>query len=355
MTTPEHTTHTPQDHDGQLELFGLHEVQANKEAAKRVEYEILDNPDLRYKYVRYTEGLIARAIAHEDDTLIFLDKSARPVAWLMKSLWPTLGFKDFDEHGQPIPVPMPDIKFVNFDREQWAAVMGRSEGKNGQDITLENVHPDTIDSLTGLFAVKNMDAADYVSADDETMFDNKNIMIVDEVSASGDTLAMAQKLFERAFENAASVDGMHWMPPDKKYDKRSGGMRNADLPVWYDAGTPYGRLVGDRDLYKSGHSPSMRQRRGAQFLSYRLPEIDTAGRQLRREMQQLGRDVAEGVMPVVFDAASRPDTDEFQENFMRHVNNLSIEEFATLRRQAEKEHTSFPMLVAEYKRARDQQ
>jgi len=58
-------------------------------------------------------------------------------------------------------------------------------------------------------------------------------------------------------------------------------------------------------------------------------------------------------MPVVFDAAHRPDSDEFQEQFMQHVNQLSIQEFVKLRKQAEAERTPFATVVSEYKQARD--
>lgn len=333
-------------HDlGQLELFSVDEEAETKE---KTEYKILDDTDLRYNYVRYTERLIAKAIHNEVDTMIFLDKSARPVAWLMRALWNTLGIKDFDESGEPIMAKMPEVKFVNFDREQWAPVMGRSEGKDGKGITLEGLHPDTVDSLTGLFAKRQFDRDDYVSPEDETFFDDRNILIVDEVSASGDTLVMAKKLFERAFRNSASIDGTHWMPPEKVYDKRSGAARNADLPVWYNADSPYGRLVGDRDLFKSSQSPSMRQRRGAQFLSYHLPKRDDRGIQLRKEMYQLGEDVMNGEVPVT-PSSYRPDDERFEDLFMLYVNQLSFKEFSDLKRQAIKENGSFTELVNQYK------
>lgn len=336
-------------HSDFLPKNSQHEVGVSIEIPpKNSEYELLDHPDLRYKYVKLTERLIAKAISEDIDTLIFLDKSARPVAWLLKELWPTLGFKDFDADGNPITSSLPDIKFVNFDREQWAPVMGRSEGRDGKGITLDGLHPDTIDSLTGLFAVKNMDADDFVAPDDETLFDDKHVLIVDEVSASGDTLAMAERLFEKAFKNAASIDGTHWMSPDKKVDRKSGGIRNADVPVWYVGHSPYGRLVGDRDLYRSGHSNSMRQRRGAQFLSYPFAEPDQKGIKLRNEMKRLGQDVSSGAMPVVFDAVYRPDSQRFQDLYMQRINHMSVDDFVKLRVQAEEESIPFPTLVEEF-------
>lgn len=343
-----HTEHQHDDYKPHLdpEQPALFEIEAPE---KQFEYQILNDPELRYKYVRLTEGLIARSLANDIDSMVFLDKSARPVAWLMRALWPTLGFKEFDASGKPIIAPMPEAKFANIDREQWAHVMGRSEVREGQGLTLENVHPDTIDSLTGLFAQKNMDADDYIAKDEATLFDDKNVLIVDEVSASGDTLRMAAALFGRAFQNANSIEEAHWMTPEKKYDKRSGGTRNAELPVWYKRDDPYGRLVGDRDDLHSSHSPSMRQRRGAMFLSGRLPQEDAKGKQLREEMYQLGRDVASGEMPVKFNTRYRPDDDEFMDNFMLQVNGVTRREYATLQEQAEVEGIPFVELFNQYK------
>lgn len=357
MKNPEdHNTnleHDAYDDENQLALFELE---------KPYEYQILDDPEMRYRYVQYTEKLIARTIESDVDSLVFLDKSARPVAWLMRSLWPTLGFKDFDENGEPIKLPMPEMKFANIDREQWASAMGRSEVREGEGITLKGVHPDTIDSLTGLFAKKNMDMDDYVSKDDETLFDDKNVLIIDEVMASGDTLTMAQKLFERAFENAKSIDGAYWMAPEQKMDKRSGGMRNADLPIWYDRNSTAGRGIGGRESNISASSESVRQRRGRLFLSTRYAEmhhgqriemIDQKGQKLREDIQMLGREVADGKIPVLM-GKMRPGSDEFEDNFMRHVNDLNVEDFIRLRRQAEAEGTSFTDLVNLYKRDRTQ-
>lgn len=316
------------------------------------EYDQLGDSDLRYEYVRLTEKLISKVLFDNKDEVVFLDKSARPVAWLMKSLWPTLGFKDFDENGKPVPVDMPGIRFLNIDREQWEPMMGRTEGINGEGITLKYVPDDTIDSLTGLMAERSLLPEEYVSADEPTFYDDKNILIVDEVSATGDTLRMAEALLGKAFKKASSIEGVHWMSPDKVYDKKSGGLRNANLPVWYSSATPYGRLVGNRDSSKSRTSSSTRQRRGSQFLSTRFEDVDVMGVRLRREMKQLGADVADGKMPVA-PSYDRPSDSEYYDSFMLHVNGLSSKEFMVLRKQATREGVPFPELVNQYKEERD--
>lgn len=325
-----------------------HSLEAFNDRAPDFEYEQLADPDLRYEYVRLTEKLIAKTLYEGKDELVFLDKSGRPVAWLMRSLWPTLGFKDFDENGKPIIEPLPGMKFLNIDREQWEPMMGRSEGKDGEGITLKYVPEDTIDSLTGLMAEKTLGPDEYVPKDEPTFFDDKNVLIVDEVSASGDTLRMAQALLGKAFKKAASIEGVHWMAPETVYDKKSGGTKNAKLPIWYSDSTPFGRLVGNRDSVKSRSSFSTRQRRGGQFLSSRFNEPDRMGITLRKEIARLGEDVANGNMPVV-PSRDRPDDDAYYENYMQHVNQLTPKEFSSLRQQAVKERVPFPELAKEYK------
>ena len=336
------------DNTMQREQLVAQPLEALNDQAPDFEYEQLADPDLRYEYVRLTEKLIAKALYEDKDELVFLDKSARPVAWFVRSLWPTLGFKEFDENGKPVIEPMPDMKFLNIDREQWEPMMGRSEGKDGEGITLKYVPEDTIDSLTGLMAERILGPNEYVSNHEPTFFDNKNILIVDEVSASGDTLRMAQALLGKAFKKAASIEGVHWMAPEKIYDKKSGGTKNARLPIWYSDSTPFGRLVGNRDSVKSRRSFSARQQRGGQFLSTRFNEPDRRGIALRKEITQLGKDVANGNMPVV-PSRDRPVDDAYHENYMQYINRLSSKEFSSLRQQAAKEKIPFSELVREYK------
>jgi hypothetical protein len=317
--------------------------------SQKEHYTVLDNPEMRYRYVCYTESLIARAIEEETDSMIFLDKSARPVAWLMKELWPTLGFKDFDETGEKIPAKMPEIKFANIDREQWALVMGRSENKEGRGISLDDVPKRIIDDLTALYSERTIDQGEALTEDEPTLFDDKNILIVDEVSASGDTLTMSEMLFEAAFHKVKSVNGAHWMPSVRKQNPKTGTWQNADLPVWYDARTKYGRLINNRDYVVSSSSSSARQRRGGLFLSTPFPEPDQKGLKLRREMKMLAREVADGDMPVRF-GVKRPGSAEFRQHFMEEVNGLTLQEFAELRKQSEAEQVPFSYLVKTYKR-----
>src|SRR4051812_9696807 len=86
-------------------------------------YRILDTPELRVKYLHLTDEMINKIAQQGTEAAVFLDKSARPVAWLMHNLWDQLAPRNDDG---TIP-PEPEIKFMNIDREQWGAVLGRSE------------------------------------------------------------------------------------------------------------------------------------------------------------------------------------------------------------------------------------
>lgn len=333
MNSPEAPT---PEHPIQDVLFELGTQEERLE--RHLDYRILNDPDLRERYVYNTERLIARIIAHESDEVVFLDKSARPVAWMVRSLWPLLGIDDNGQH-----LPQPNMRFVNIDREQWQSIVGRSEDKD-VGIDLNRIHPDTIDDLRGLFAKENIEAGTHTDEEADTLFDGKHVVIVDEVSASGDTLRMAEGMFEKAFPDA-SFEGQYWMTPRTKTTR--GGVRaNADLPVWYKDYDMHGRLVADRNIKASEVSDSMRQRRGAHFLSTRFPYADEEGRQLRQEAQQLAEEVSAGLIPVT---PSSERSFEAQDAIMEDINGLSINEFATLKRESERTDESFRSLFVNYK------
>lgn len=331
----------PQSRDSEHYQPTLFEVM---DASDRLElekdYKILDSPELRADYVSYTERLIANIINEEADDVVFLDKSARPVAWMVRSLWPMLGI---DDNGRPVEEPK--MYFANIDREQWGHIMGRSEDRQG-GIDASKVPAEIIDDLRATYTSRTL--KDGESADKEkTLFDNRKLMIVDEVKSSGDTLVMADRLFSRAFPEAETTT-TYWMPPVVK-TLRTGIKVNADLPVWYDDYEMTGRLVGDRSIKASEQSTSRRQRRGALFLSTRFPKPDKRGLRLKAEIEQLAYDVNRGVIPVT---PSGLRSVEAIDVIMQDVNQLSTEEFIALKRSSETSKTPFWKLVFDYKVAR---
>ncbi len=290
---------------------------------------------LRMEYVHLTDELIRKmtdGVPVQDpetgeshfkrpDFVVWLDKSARPVAWLTKELWPQLAA---DKDGD---VPnLPAFRFVNIDREQWVNQIDPN-GTGYMDI--DAVDPSIIRSLRSLFVdpetkkhglTPDIDAA-------PTQLDDKVVLIVDEVFASGRTLDIATKFFKRAFPEA-NVASTHWMRGVATRE-RGLSMGNADLPVWYKESDNKGRGVDNRNERTSQRSMSQTQRLGAWFLSTRSSEPDSDSRQLRQELNWLAQDVRDHEL-LVFPSTFRED-DDFVERAERLNGGIGFDEFIKLR------------------------
>lgn len=276
------------------------------------------------------------------DVVIWLDKSARPVEWLTRDLWDTLAV-DTDTGIVP---PMPKSRFVNIDREQWVNTVDPS-GSGKMEIDL--VDQSVIRSLRSIFIEPSHKRALDSSIDDvPAELDGKTVLIIDEVRSSGRTLDIAKKFFERAFPTA-SVATAHWMKGTvTKGDRRSGQAQgNADLPVWYQESSPFGRGVGNRDERNSQLSKSRTQRLGGWFLSTPLPKhkleeknettgelkvkeiLDPGSTLLRTELHQLAKDVRQGRV-LVAPSIMRED---FEKRVSLLNDGMSVEKFVQKKRE----------------------
>lgn len=259
--------------------------------------------ELKTEYVRLTDDLIhrmANGIEVTDpvsgekttkpvDFVVWLDKSARPLSWLTRDLWPLMAR---DQDGN-IP-PQPQHKFVNIDRNQWTSTID-PDGIGSTDVS--RLDDTIIRSLRSIFLEKNADRSEGLTDRIDSapsLFDGKTVLIVDEVRSSGRTLQYAHSLFRRAFPDA-TVGTTYWMGG---VTVKNGAVGNADLPVWYSDKTDYGRGIGNRHVDRSRLSASTAQRLGAWFLSTPLPEADPKSQQLRVELRQLSEDAREGRMLV---------------------------------------------------------
>ncbi|HWT40200.1 MAG TPA: hypothetical protein VN081_02935, partial [Dongiaceae bacterium] len=201
--------------------------------------------------------------------VIFLDKSARPLAWLVKDLWDTLA-PDVDSTEIP---KRPDFKFLNIDRNQWKDSL---DPNDTQAYDVNRIPAELIEGLRSIYNTQHDGSFDV-----ENEMDNQVIMIVDEVRASGATLTIAQQIIRRAFPSS-KVFGTYWMDGTVQVNGVTG---NADLPVWYrddstNAKLTTGRGVGNRLTTGITH-PSQ------YFLSTRLPEVDQRALRLREDFKTL--------------------------------------------------------------------
>lgn len=182
------------------------------------------------------------------DHVVYLDKSARPVCWMVNSFWDAFTDK-----------PRPKHSFLAIDRKEWFARTntpieaneyirdedGSARLAKFRDFRAENVSREDIARIRATFipgGIENEDVEEVMKT--PTGLEGKNITIIDEVSRSGSTLAIAQHLISLAIPEAASVN-VHafWEPGQQTLPNGETQMRS--VPVWYDAHTHIGRGIGD--------------------------------------------------------------------------------------------------------------
>ncbi len=252
------------------------------------EYKILSNPYERMHYVHLTDELIAQmdgTVGGSPDFVVFLDKSARPVNWMVRELWDTLAAKQPDGTTPERPQSL----FVNID------------GRSKRDET-----PEGIANLRALFSVDDP-AEGLEMMDAPTHLDDKKVLIVDEVAVSGDTLRRANHLISKAFPDAdvTTHDWMNARPirPD---------LPATNNPRWYERNSDRYRSV--REHAAPGQEETLRASdprvdRGWDWLA-KFPEQQEEGTlQLMREIEQLAEDVRVGRLPYE-PAYSREDDEE---------------------------------------------
>lgn len=290
---------------------------------------------LRTEYIHRTDELInlmtngvevrdsatGERTLEKPDYVVWLDKSARPVAWLTAELWDQLAPAPGDTE---IP-EKPAFRFVNIDREQWVNYVDPS-GVGKMDINL--IDESIIRSLRSIFMPVQAKRGGLTPDLDmaPTELDNKTVLIVDEVYSSGRTLDIAEKFFKRAFP-ASRVAAVHWM---KGIAARGGAVGNADLPVWYKEKDKTGRGVSNRDERLSQRSHSLTQRLGGWFLSTAFTEIDPSSRQLREEIKHLAHDPNVLIVP----SYQRDDLDERAES----LNKMNFDEFMAAKQKIDNQN-----------------
>ncbi len=302
---------------------------------RRTDGSFKSTEQLHTEYVRLTDELVHKIVDGVDGTssksgettrervdyVVWLDKSARPVAWLTRDLWPLLAA---DSEGN---VPkQPESRFVNIDREQWTSSID-PQGLGASDVA--KIDKSIIRSLRSIFLTNPKDREGGLTEEIDrapTQFDGKKVLIVDEVFASGKTLDYAVGFFNRAFPQSI-IAGAHWMGG---VIAKNGGVGNADLPVWYSSKTTMGRGIGNRNIDSSLKSGNKTQQLGAYFLSTALGEHDPLSTRLRGELHQLAEDTKAG--KVFIEPSIQRDEVDYDERALRlnHLN--SFDEYLARKR-----------------------
>ncbi len=266
-----------------------------------------DSEGMRAKYIENTERLldtIRTGFQGESgsdhayaDAVFYLDKSARPVSWLVRGFWQVFP----PEHNEPEP----DTHYVNLHAQEGEAG-SRPEPIDMRHMVEDGVYDRYIQTMQEVFPEMA----------------GKNILVVDEVSVSGSTEELAYQIFRRAFPDA-HIKSAAWMQAGKRQD-RQGNSYPTEIPVWYKKTSDSGRGVSSIRPELSSESQSAAQRSGAEILSTRPDEPDIEAAQLRREIQQLAHDVVDGHQSII--PAHDPDAPRYEGKKIRQVEQRSAEQ-----------------------------
>lgn len=174
------------------------------------------------------------------DHVIYLDKSARPVSWLVDEFW-----EEFTNEERP------QKTFLAIDRRSWLKPPYTGSKIDGQeyieeasgakkvatlsDFHIERVPIDVLAGIHGLYVEGGIPegATPEEIMEMPTVLDDKNVTIIDEVSRSGATLGIARQLITAAIPKTKSVNGhVFWRPG---LIQRGGEPQMDSSPVWYPA------------------------------------------------------------------------------------------------------------------------
>lgn len=177
------------------------------------------------------------------DTVIWLDKSARPVTLFVEGFW-----DQFASDGEEVP----DFEFLNIDRADWFMRQGyrrdEAETRLGPEaFDIDKVPLEDIAAIRAYFTINDLDPETWQETvwDEPTRLDGKNILIVDEVRNKGGTLSIAQQLIKRAIPDATVSGEYFWSTGRYALQGNSDEQQMESAPVWYNAHDAYGRGIGD--------------------------------------------------------------------------------------------------------------
>lgn len=219
------------------------------------------------------------------DHVVYLDKSARPVSWLVNLFWKVFACtgKDGRQTGRP------GHSYINIDRSPWFRNVGievTDDGrqKEGGELAtyadflsnlryLDKIHLARIRALYIPGGIREENAEEIMNT--PTALTGRRVLIVDEVSRTGSTIKIAVKLFQLAFPDAAEIQGTYFwnaLEPPVRVGSESA---LTSLPVWYDPNTLTGRGIGgvDTPYYRNRYEAYLKKKEQIPRLD--LPKLRT--------------------------------------------------------------------------------
>ncbi|MBR5027333.1 hypothetical protein IKX64_01945 [Candidatus Saccharibacteria bacterium] len=176
------------------------------------------------------------------DHVIYLDKSARPVSWMVDEFWEDFSTKE-----------RPQNDFLNIDRLRMFSMLGVEANGNGEikdemsgqmrkaddrdfikrfeSLPIE-AQQEYLAKLRCLFipnGIKEENPAEIMQTPNE--LEGKNVLIIDEVKNSGATMGIAKYLVEKA-TGAKNVDTFYFWNAGS-YQVNGSDWQMGPAPVWY--------------------------------------------------------------------------------------------------------------------------
>ena len=210
-------------------------------------YSILRDPEVRERLIEDCKNMCHKLRESHTTDVVFLDRSARPLAYMMRKMWPL-------EVGE---VDMPLPHFINIGREKIVDVQATSDNTNWLDAVTGNF---MMKYKTDVTKISTMDpeelrraiapdAPDYyekirniftLKGQNDSVFKQKNVMIVDDIKGSGVTLNLAEKIFSTVFgDEITSLDTYY-------FERRSHDGTGMEGMPWSSVGSAYNYDRDDR-------------------------------------------------------------------------------------------------------------
>jgi len=241
------------------------------------------------------------------DHIIYLDKSARPVSWLVNTFW-----SDFSDQERP------PHSYLNIDRLTWLRYAGIKADANGyftdhrgeyrratpRDFEIENLQPDALARLRSLYLPDGItDENPTKILQTPSQLDGKNILIIDEVGNSGATIAIAKQVIAAAFPTT-NINTKYFWKSGAKVSPNGEERQMLLAPVWYSEEHPHGRGIGNIDQahydkrYADYPNPINHAKSYGAFAisapTDLTTEPDQSSRELMREIKQMRQDFNTG-------------------------------------------------------------
>jgi len=207
---------------------------------------ILDGSITEERAIEIKDPLIGEDEPINPDTVIWLDKSARPVSWFVDAFW--------DQFAKP-GAKKPDDEFLNIDRINWFVHTGHDESVASwrlgpDDFDIEDVDPARIDGVRALFVEGDLSEDNWREEiwNMPTRLDGQSLLIIDEVMNRGGTLAIAAQVLKKAIPEAKVSATYFWHTGRYSLNRNSAesvDQQMESVPVWYDNHNKMGRGIGD--------------------------------------------------------------------------------------------------------------